>query len=331
MRLYLEKLLEGSKYEKILVSKPLRKIKGRGVPYRMPWKKMLSKANGTYSYIGEEASTQYLYHVTKTSNVPKIKKQGLLMMQTSNWVKGDFTRYGKGEVFAFEHPEDAIRWAARMDWDFNQTVGSGKISILKIKRVGKWTEDKNDPISHAGSKGKRLKTIAKVAPEDILKAFPVTIDLTKKLTADEDVSGIFEEEKKEKRGAIIPYIIIDGECYIALMKPSDPKYGGPDFQIAKGVQEGDENITQTAIREGEQELGLKITNEPKLLWNNEKTGMNYFMVEMDKKVALHPQVNEDGIMETGEAKWFHISEAEKIIRDWQRPVINIFKRALGVK
>lgn len=190
MRLYLEKLLDGSKYEKILVSKELRHIKGKKPKYQMPWKKMLSKANGTYTYIGEE--------------------------------------------------------------------------------------------------------------------------------------------KKELRGAIIPYAIVDGEFYIALMKPSDPKYGGSDFQIAKGVQEGDESVEQTAIREGEQELGLKITNKPKLLWNNEKTGMNYFMVKVDRVCELHPQVNEQGIMETGEAKWFHISEAEKIIRDWQRPVINILKRRLGV-
>jgi len=55
---YMEKLFEGSKYEKILVSQPLRKTKGKLPPYRMPWKKMLSKANGTYSYTAEENDEQ---------------------------------------------------------------------------------------------------------------------------------------------------------------------------------------------------------------------------------------------------------------------------------
>lgn len=135
----------------------------------------------------EAVANSYLYHVTQTKNVDKIKKKGLLMMQTSNWVTGGFERYGKGEIYAFEHPADAVKWAAKMDWEFNQAVGSGKISIVKIKREGKWTEDKNDPISHAGSKGKWLKTVGKIEPSNIVEVIPVTLTLTRKLVAQEDI------------------------------------------------------------------------------------------------------------------------------------------------
>lgn len=182
---------EDSKYEKILVSKELRHIKGKKPNYRMPWKKMLSKANGTYSYIGES------------------------------------------------------------------------------------------------------------------------------------------EEEKVRRGAIIPYAIEDGEVYIALMKPSDPKYGGNDFQIAKGIQEPGESIEKTAIREGEQELGLDLPNNIKLIWDNKRGGITYFFVKVEM-VGLKPKENEEGIMETGSAKWFTINEAEKIIRDWQKPIIQMLMRRLGI-
>jgi len=45
---YCEKLIEGSPFEKILVSKKLRNIKGKKIKYIAPWKKMMRKAGGTY-------------------------------------------------------------------------------------------------------------------------------------------------------------------------------------------------------------------------------------------------------------------------------------------
>lgn len=137
-----------------------------------------------------EASNPFLYHVTDTKNISKIKKQGLLMAQTSNWVKADGERYGNGEVYAFEHPNDAVRWAARMGWDSYKNDAEGKISIVKFKKKGKWVVDKNDPLSQAGSKGRWLKTLGKVEPTDIVKIIPVGLELTRKLVADEDLSGV---------------------------------------------------------------------------------------------------------------------------------------------
>lgn len=62
------------------------------------------------------------------------------------------------------------------------------------------------------------------------------------------------------RAGIIPYYF-DGELIrFNFMKPSDPKYGGPDWQIAKGRVENDDDNLSTALREGAEELGLRESN-----------------------------------------------------------------------
>lgn len=62
-----------------------------------------------------------------------------------------------------------------------------------------------------------------------------------------------------KAGAI-PYIIVDGEIKMLFMIPSDARYGGPRPQIAKGGLEEGEDHFESAIREAEEELGLKRIN-----------------------------------------------------------------------
>ena len=130
-----------------------------------------------------EATADTLYHVTLTKNAPKIKAKGLLMMQPSNWVKAaDNGRYGQGEIYAFEHPIDAYRWAAKMDWEFNKDMGSGNISIVSFKNAEDWNQDHNDPLGQAGAQGRWLKKVGRVAPQDIISITPFTKDDVKKLT-----------------------------------------------------------------------------------------------------------------------------------------------------
>jgi len=125
-----------------------------------------------------------VYHVTHTNLVGKIQKEGLRPMQTSNWVRqGDKQRYGKGEVYAFEHPQDALRWAAKMDWEFNKQTGSGKISLLKVDPAGRtWRVDQSDPLGQASAKGKWLKSDGGIPAKQIQDAKPFTQDLVKHLT-----------------------------------------------------------------------------------------------------------------------------------------------------
>lgn len=126
-----------------------------------------------------------LYHVTYTDRVAKIKSQGILPMQTTNWVRqGDGKRYGEGDVFAFTDLIDAIRWAGKMDWDFNKSMGTGKISIVKFapNKSNKWKKDIADPLSQASSNGSWLKMPGKVEPSQIVSVTPVTQDLIKSVT-----------------------------------------------------------------------------------------------------------------------------------------------------
>jgi len=129
-----------------------------------------------------EADDGVMYHVTSTVNATKIQQKGILPLQPSNWVKGvkDGDRYGAGGIYAFEHKNDAIRWAAKMDWDFNKAFGSGNISIIEfIGDENPWNTDDADPLGQAGAAGKWLTRQRHVPPTQIKTSYPVTVDMIK--------------------------------------------------------------------------------------------------------------------------------------------------------
>lgn len=64
------------------------------------------------------------------------------------------------------------------------------------------------------------------------------------------------EQKKVYRAGLIPYCVSDGQIEMLFMQPSNPEFGGSDFQIAKGRVEDGEDTQVTAIREACEELGL---------------------------------------------------------------------------
>jgi hypothetical protein len=129
------------------------------------------------------AMLEVLYHVTFTKKVPSILKKGLKTFQTTNWVKaGDKSRYGSGEVYAFDHLQDAQRWAGKMDWEHHRETGSGKVSVLQfIAAHADWELDEGDPLSQASAKGSWLKSRRPVPAEAILGAEPFTLETVKQL------------------------------------------------------------------------------------------------------------------------------------------------------
>jgi hypothetical protein len=111
------------------------------------------------------------YHVTETCLVARIQRQGLRTLQPSNWTNAAGERLGGGAIHAFENETDAHRWAAKMDWDMHQQVGSGKISILTITSVCiQWDPDFNDILTRAAYRGQWLKCFQPVPPECIVGA-----------------------------------------------------------------------------------------------------------------------------------------------------------------
>lgn len=145
------------------------------------WDKGEGKTAANFVPLAALQSKQLLYHATHTSKVQGILEQGIKPLQTSNWVRGEGgPRYGGGEIYVFDDPTDAVRWAGKMDWEFNKAMGSGKVSIVIFNRGDeKWEIDDNDPSSQLGSKGRQLKAVSMVKPEQIVKAVPVTVDMTR--------------------------------------------------------------------------------------------------------------------------------------------------------
>jgi hypothetical protein len=118
-----------------------------------------------------------VYHVTLTKHAPKIKKQGLRRFKTSNWVKGTSSgeRYGEGEIYTFEHPDDARRWASKMDWDLHMKTGSGKVGVISVRSQGtEWQEDDADSLSRVGARGRWLKSERSIPTKNIGDFEPFT-------------------------------------------------------------------------------------------------------------------------------------------------------------
>lgn len=119
-------------------------------------------------YLNEATSKKFVYHVTFTKNAKKIMAQGLKPLQTSNWGKGaDVDRYNtQGGVFAFEHPEDAFRWAFKQNWEFKKPV-----SIIKMKRGKSWEVDPSEDPTLQMGKGKALQSTSMIKSSDMLQAY----------------------------------------------------------------------------------------------------------------------------------------------------------------
>lgn len=119
------------------------------------------------------------------------------------------------------------------------------------------------------------------------------------------------------RAGIIPFIIKDGEIKFMFMKPSDPKFGGPDWQIAKGRVEGDDDNMTTALREGEEELGLKESNI------NYVSELGYYLGRTSVFVCNVIDMEDFGPFhyETGDVVWLTRKEFDQLGRSLHRPIV----------
>ena len=116
--------------------------------------------------IKELLTEKYLYHATFSKNVPSIIKKGLQQFQTSNWTKGGERYNQEAGLFSFEHPEDVINWAGKMEYDFQNNI-----SIVRLNVVDQWHQDPSGDVNLAGGKGKTLRTQKNVDPSDIVDVF----------------------------------------------------------------------------------------------------------------------------------------------------------------
>ncbi|MAH46197.1 hypothetical protein CMI37_10225, partial [Candidatus Pacearchaeota archaeon] len=143
-------------------------------------------------------SAKSIYHVTQTKSIPSIKKTGVIPHQPSHWIKsGNKTRYGEGEIFAFENKENAAKWAMKMDWEEQKDLGTGKISVVQAEKTGNWQRDTADPLAQANAKGQWLKKRGTIKPEQI----QAVAQVSEVYNPEKDVNLRFEpvESKKPQR------------------------------------------------------------------------------------------------------------------------------------
>ena len=133
-------------------------------------------------------------------------------------------------------------------------------------------------------------------------------------------------KNKQNRGGVIPYYIEDDEVKMMFMQPSDGKYGGSDFQIAKGKIDEGESIEDGAFREAEEELGLFLPNTK----NRKNLGtflgrMTVYIVEV-----IDPSADKfgDPVEETAAVKWMTPDEFQAEGRDLHKPIIKAAARSL---
>lgn len=124
--------------------------------------------------------------------------------------------------------------------------------------------------------------------------------------------------KKIYRAGFIPYIIEDGDIKMLFMKPSDTKYGGDEFQIAKGKIEQDEDSEHAALREAHEELGLLLENTTGGVFH-----VGNFLGRTEIYVAkiADKDLFESPCYETECTSWLTIDEFIKVGRKLHHPVV----------
>lgn len=129
------------------------------------------------------------------------------------------------------------------------------------------------------------------------------------------------------KAGLIPYFQDgDDEPRMAFMTASDPAYGGSSPMIAKGHIDKGETPDQAAVREAEEELGLKQSNmfgsSIERVWSGELTGMDatYKFHVYAVRVKSMDDFDKPG-HETGSVVWLTPTEFDKIGRTTQKHIV----------
>jgi 8-oxo-dGTP pyrophosphatase MutT (NUDIX family) len=135
--------------------------------------------------------------------------------------------------------------------------------------------------------------------------------------------------KKTQRAGLIPFYVNDSdECRMMFMKPSDKDFGGAEFQLAKGRVDPGENPLEAAVREANEELGLRESN---IKWIKKcgvfLTTHHVFIAEVN---SMDDSDFDEFTFETGETIWMTKDEFIKDGRKLHIPIVRqcfaLFKR-----
>lgn len=125
-------------------------------------------------------------------------------------------------------------------------------------------------------------------------------------------------KKKISRSGVLPYYIEEGEIKLLFMRPSNKKYSGDTFQIAKGKHEEGESAKEAGLREANEELGLFKGN----VKDTHKLGVFLGRTTIYVCEIKDPDMFGDPCHETKETKWMTPKEFQKEGRDLHKPIVN---------
>jgi 8-oxo-dGTP pyrophosphatase MutT (NUDIX family) len=126
--------------------------------------------------------------------------------------------------------------------------------------------------------------------------------------------------------ALIPY----HDDKILVARSSNPMFGGPHFALAKGTVDPGENLQEAALREAQEELGLKVENMVLSTFKhlgNFKT-FNYILSVYVCKVKDPNDFNEHD-WEIAETKWMTVKEFMVIGREQHKPIVQAFFQSIS--
>lgn len=134
-----------------------------------------------------------------------------------------------------------------------------------------------------------------------------------------------EIQQLRQKAGVIPYFIQeDGTPAMMFMVPSNAQFGGSLFQIAKGRIEPGENIQEAAVREAEEELGLRTENvtQVKSIGNVKITGLDEtYMLAIFAAEVKDPENFDQPHYETGKRAWLTLEEFKAQGRQNQLPLV----------
>jgi len=131
------------------------------------------------------------------------------------------------------------------------------------------------------------------------------------------------DEKKQDRGGVIPYYIKDDKIIMMFMQPSNPKFGGPSFQIAKGKVEKGESSQEGAFREAKEELGLFGPNITEVDSLGRFGTIHIYLAKIK-----NPDMFGDTTDETKATTWWTPEEFQSQGRSWQKPIVKAAARKI---
>lgn len=127
------------------------------------------------------------------------------------------------------------------------------------------------------------------------------------------------------RAGLLPYRRDDdGVVRFLLMKPADSRFGGEQFQMAKGKVELGESPLQAALREAQEELGLVPANLRTVEFLGDYLGRT--AVYMGQ--VLDPDNFNDPHFETAETVWMSVPDFQTVGRSLHLPILQDALRSI---